>query len=171
MFPSLLNNDIRQIFEQFRRSFDQMFENPRSSQVTAGDGNDWVFTPAVETGWTDDYLSLRVILPGVTRDEVKVSVQGNQLVIEGERKPPEEFGKEGYAFTVIPYGKFRRVIDLPNGLDLEKLSADLHDGVLDIRIPVAAAMKPREIPVSTESKTAESKRSESKTSEPKTLAA
>lgn len=141
--------DVRSTLEHFRRSFDQMFESFFGSAGYRGigsDGTEWVFTPAVETGWTDEALNLRVILPGVTERDVNVSVQGNQLVIEGERKAPEGFGETRW--TQLTYGKFRRTVDLPNGLDLDKVSCRLHDGVLDIQIPVTAAMKPRRIPIS-----------------------
>jgi HSP20 family protein len=136
---------------EMRRSFDQLFESffnatpRRASGQTAS--SDWVFAPAVESGWTDDYLNLRVVIPGVTEKDMKVTVQGNQLYISGERKAPENFGKEGYVWNQIPYGKFERVLDLPAGLDLDKLQAHLHDGLLDIRIPVASAMKPKQIQI------------------------
>jgi HSP20 family protein len=51
--------------------------------------------------------------------------------------------------TYLPYGKFERTLDLPSGLDMEKVQAHLHDGLLDIRIPVVQAVKPKQIPIST----------------------
>jgi len=141
----------------FRRSFDRVFENFYGGARTgpAQPGNDWAFTPLVETGWTDDYLNLRVVLPAVSEKDLKISVQGAELTIQGERRAPEKFGQEG--FYRLPYGKFERTLELPGGLDLEHLNAHLHDGVLDIRIPVAQAAKPRQIQVTsgpkTESKT------------------
>jgi HSP20 family protein len=136
-------------FGDFRRSFDQLFDQfyHSSRRNATGERADWTFTPAVETGWSDDHLNLRVILPGVTEKNLNVRVQGNQLVVSGERPAPENFGNEVY--QLISYGKFERNLDLPNGLDLDKLQAHLHDGVLDIRIPVAQAMKPRQIQIST----------------------
>jgi HSP20 family protein len=76
---------------------------------------------------------------------VKVSVQNNQLVIEGERKPPEGFKQNAY--TQLAYGKFYAAVTLPNGLDLDKLSARMHDGVLDIQIPISEQMNPRQVQV------------------------
>lgn len=145
--------DIRQTLENFRRSIDQFFDSFYGT-ARRGTTDEWVFSPAVETGWTDDHLNLRVVLPGVSEKDLKVSVQGNTLVVEGERKAPKDFGKEGYVYTTMPYGRFERVIDLPNGLDLDKLSAVLHDGVLDIQIPLTTAMKPRQIPIRTEERKA-----------------
>src|SRR5258708_7841655 len=94
-------------YSDIRRSFDQLFENfftatPRRAASSQGNA-DWSFSPPVETGWTADHLSLRVVVPGVTEKDVKVTVQGNQLYIQGERKPPENFGKEGYVWNQIPY--------------------------------------------------------------------
>ncbi len=135
-----------------RRSFDQLIDSvwniapARSTRSKA----EWTFLPPVESGWTDEHLNLRLVVPGVTEKDLQVTVQGNQLYVQGERKAPENFGKEGYVWTTIPYGKFEQVLDLPAGLDVEKLAAHLHDGVLDLRIPVASAMKPKQISISTQ---------------------
>ena len=101
MISSVLAGDVRQTLEQFQRSVDQMFQNfyglPSETGRTAssGTGSEWRFSPAVESAWTDTSLTLRVILPGVSQNDVKVSVQNNQLIIEGERKAPEAFHKNG----------------------------------------------------------------------------
>ncbi len=136
--------------EQLRRSMDRLFErhfngSPRwsASETTS----EWTFPVPVETGWTEDHLNLRAVLPGVSKDEFNLTVQGNQLLIRGERKRPAEFGREDTSWYAIPYGKFERVIDLPAGLDIEKLEASLHDGVLDIHIPVTEAVKPKRIEI------------------------
>jgi HSP20 family protein len=89
-----------------------------------------------------------VVLPGVAQNDLKMTVQGNQLTIQGERRAPEDFGKDGTVYNQMAYGRFERVLELPSGLDIDKLQAHLHDGVLDIRIPVAAAVKPKQVPIS-----------------------
>ena len=128
----------------FRRSFDQMFDNFYTS-ARRSSGQEGVFLPVVETGWTDDFVNLRVVLPGVHQEDLKLSIEGGHLVIQGERKAPKDFGKEGAVYNQLAYGKFERRMELPNGLDLDNLQANLHDGLLDIRIPVAAAVKPKQI--------------------------
>lgn len=139
----------RMLFDDFRRSFERLFEDFGSSPAM---GNEapfaWTFAPVVETGWTENHFNLRLIVPGVTEKDLKVTVQGNQLHVQGERKEPKELSKSVYSSRELTYGKFESMINLPGGLELEKIEAHLHDGVLDIRIPVAAAMKPREIPIS-----------------------
>ena len=142
MFNTMFWNDIEQSLESFRRSFEG-FCSP-----SGADGTEWVFTPSVETGRTKDRLNLRVILPGVTEKDVNVTIRGNQLWIRGERKAPEYVEKNGVCYSGLIYGKFESVVDLPAGLDLDKMEAYLHEGVLDIQIPLSAAMKPKQIPVS-----------------------
>ena len=134
--------------EQLRRSMDRLFEQGLAPRWSAGQTtSEWTFTPPVKTGWTDESLNLRFILPGVTEKDLNLSIQGNQLEIRGERKPPENFGREDAVWHAIPYGKFERTVDLPNGLNLDALEARLHDGVLDVRIPLAAEVKPRRIQI------------------------
>jgi HSP20 family protein len=143
----------RTIFDEmndFRRNFDQVFDNlyTGSRRPAASERSEWAFAPAVETGWTEDFLNLRVVLPAVGEKDLKITVQGSQLTLQGERKTPKDFGKEGMIYNQIPYGKFERTLELPSGLDLDKLQAHLHEGVLDIRIPVAAAVKPKQVQIS-----------------------
>lgn len=145
MFGRIFDN-----MEQFRRTFDRFFQSqfgPISRWYPSEGTSEWTFTPAVETGWTDTHLNLRVVVPGVGQEDFSLTVQGNQLQIRGERRAPENFGSEGYTYRSIPYGKFERAVDLPNGLELDKLEARLHDGVLDIHIPLAAEVKPRKVPI------------------------
>lgn len=147
----ILTGDVRQTLDRFRRSIDQLFENfygyplDAGRQLPQGAGSQWMFAPVVETAWDDNHLRLRTVLPGVSQNEVKVSIQNNQLVIEGERKIPEGFNKN--TFTQLSYGKFYTALTLPSGLDLDKLNARLHDGVLDIQIPMSEKMKARQIQI------------------------
>lgn len=134
--------------DQFRRQMDQLFERHFGALwSTAERSSEPTFSPPVETGWTDDYLNIRFVIPGVTEKDLELSIQGNQLVIRGQRRPPENFGREDATWFAIPYGRFERVVDLPSGLDLDNLQARLHDGVLDVRIPLAAEVKPKRIPI------------------------
>src|SRR4030095_3878139 len=102
---TLFTNDVRQTLDQFRRSVDQMFDNfygqvPSSGSESAGERT-WTFSPVLESGWNDHFLTLRAILPGVAEKDVHVNVQNNQLIIEGERKVPEGFDKN--AFRKLAY--------------------------------------------------------------------
>lgn len=150
MTSTFLAGDARQTLDHFRRSVDQLFENfyglpAESGRPVLQGGGQWTFSPVIETAWGDSMLHLRAILPGIPQQDLKVSVQNNQLILEGERKQPETF--KNHANTQLTYGKFYAAVSLPNGLNVDKLSCRLQDGVLDIQIPVSEQMKPRQIQI------------------------
>jgi HSP20 family protein len=127
MLSTFVANDVRQTLDQFRRSVDQVFENfygqARPAAVSTSTEQTWTFSPVVESAWDNDVLSLRVILPGVSDKDVRVSVQNNQLILEGERKLPQGFEKN--AATQLTYGKFQAALALPGGLDLDHIGCQL----------------------------------------------
>jgi HSP20 family protein len=152
MLNTLFTSDVRQTLDQFRRSVDQMFENlhgyqPQSSPAAGAASGEraWSFTPVVESYWTDNHLNLRAILPGVAEKDVNVTVQNNQLVIEGERRMPEGFGKGAY--TQLAYGKFYAAWTLPAGLNLDGIDCRFANGILEIQVPILEASKPKQIPI------------------------
>ncbi len=151
MLNTLFANDVRQTLDHFRRSVDQMFENfygQSTPAVSNASGErSWSFSPVMESGWSDNSLSLRAILPGVSENDVQVSVQNNQLVIEGERKTPEGFDKN--AFTQLAYGRFYAALTLPSGLDLDHVNCRFQNGILHIQVPILEASKPKQIQIQT----------------------
>lgn len=151
MLNTFFTSDVRQTLDQFRRSVDQMFENfygqAQPAASTASGERTWNFSPVVESGWNEYALNIRAILPGVAESDVQVSVQNNQLLIQGERKAPEGFEKN--AFTQLAYGKFYTALTLPSGLDLDHVQCQLRNGILSIAVPIAESSKPRQITIQT----------------------
>ena len=86
-------------------------------------------------------------LPGVKAENLEITVERNVLTIAAERNWQRQEGDQPY-FGERYRGNFRRQIQLGDGLDLENLEADLHDGILTVRIPVAEQAKPRKVQVS-----------------------
>lgn len=153
MFDTTLSRDMRQTLDHFRRTVDQLFDNfyssgSRMSTSSNGSQDGYSFTPVIESGWNENELLLRAIVPGVTQDGLKVTAQSNQLILEGKRKAPE--GWTSGAYPQIAYGKFYAAVPLPQNLKVDEVKCHLHDGMLDIRIPVAEEMKPRQIPIESE---------------------
>ena len=85
-------------------------------------------------------------LPGVKGEDLDITVERNVLTIEGRRDWQREENDQPY-FSERFRGSFRRQIQLGDSLDLEHLEADLMDGVLTIRIPVAEQAKARKVQV------------------------
>jgi len=87
-------------------------------------------------------------LPGVAADSLDIDVERNNLTITAERSYSREEGDQIY-FAERPQGKFRRQVNLGDGLDAEAIEADYHNGVLTLRIPVAEKAKARKIAINT----------------------
>ena len=134
----------------FRRDFDQMFNrifNLRSSQEeqTLAEG----FIPSIESSIDKDgkRFHCQVMLPGVEPKDVNIQVLGNTLRIGGERSSTRETKESDYLQREISYGSFQRLIELPEGVDKDKLTAEYRNGVLEITAPISAAALPRKIEV------------------------
>jgi len=100
-----------------------------------------------------DDVWVQIDLPGVKAESLDMTVERNMLTISAERDWQRQDGDQAY-FGERYRGAFRRQIQLGDGLDLEHLEADLHDGVLTVRIPVAEQAKPRKVELSQGAKSA-----------------
>jgi HSP20 family protein len=90
-----------------------------------------------------------VSLPGVDPRDVQIHVQGNVLTIAGERKFARTVKEVDLFEKEIAYGKFERELNLPEGVNTEKLLAEFVNGVLEVTAPIAVAALPRKIEIRT----------------------
>ncbi len=103
--------------------------------------------PALNVWSNEDGLLVTAEVPGVSPQDIEVSVIGETLTLSGARKPDEL--KEGarYHRQERGYGKFSRTLQLPFPVSVEKIEANFKSGVLSIRLPRAEEDKPRKIAV------------------------
>jgi HSP20 family molecular chaperone IbpA len=108
--------------------------------------SDATLTPPVDVVEDADGIVLYADLPGVPRDKLHLQVESDTLTIEAESDlaVPEELASQ---HTEVGLARFRRVFTLSKELDTEKVSAELSQGVLTLRIPRAAHAQPRRIAV------------------------
>jgi HSP20 family protein len=139
----------------FRREFDKIFNRVLAAKSWAKDEVPaWPlfnFIPPVEAyvdKETKKYVC-KVSLPGIDPKEVQIHVQANLLTISGERKFTRENKAREALHEEFAYGKFERVLELPEGVNTEKLYAEFVNGVLEITAPVAAVALPRKIEIKT----------------------
>jgi HSP20 family protein len=103
--------------------------------------------PAVDiVGQEDEYL-VKVELPGVNKDDVKITVQDNILTIRGEKKQENETRKSNYHRVERSYGSFQRSFTVPAPVQGDKIDAAFKDGILSIRLPKAEEAKRKQIDV------------------------
>jgi HSP20 family protein len=107
----------------------------------------------VEEYSQDGTLVVRAELPGIDPDkDVHLSVVNGRLAIEAERNEQGEADRDGFMLRELRYGKFSRTVPLAAGVTAASITATYKDGVLEVRIPAAAATPaspPARIPVNT----------------------
>lgn len=96
------------------------------------------WTPAVETAQRDDSFIVCAELPGVKSEQLRVEIKHDRLTIEGDRHPEPRHAQQEQRRSERCYGHFYRVIALPPGAQPEAATAAMHDGVLEITVPLAA---------------------------------
>jgi len=95
------------------------------------------WTPAIDFEQCDGHLVVTAELPGFKKEEVKVEVTGDSLVIKGEHNPEHKSDHPGLHRTERRYGQFYRSIMLPEGAKTGHIKAEFHNGVLKLSMPVA----------------------------------
>lgn len=101
--------------------------------------------PLTDVSETPEHLTLRLEVPGLAREELKISVENNVLTIRGEKKQETSREDETFYRTERSYGSFERSFSLPSHVDPDDVSANLENGVLIVRVPRREEAKAREI--------------------------
>jgi len=90
---------------------------------------------------------IKVDLPEIKREEIKVTVENGVLVLSGERELEKEEKGRKYHRIERAYGSFGRSFSLPDNADAEKVNAEFNDGVLKLHIAKREAARPKQIEV------------------------
>lgn len=106
---------------------------------------DW--SPAVEITEDEKQYTISADLPQIYRDDVKVVVENDSLIVSGERKKPELSETAKVHRSERSYGTFRRTFHLPDNADTEAVGASFKDGVLLVTVAKSEAKKPKNIEV------------------------
>lgn len=103
--------------------------------------------PAVDVEESEDHFVLSFDMPGLEIDNIGIEVQGNQLIVSGERKL-ERKGREGRAqFIERRYGLFQRAMTLPDAVKPDEVEAQYRNGVLTVAIPKPEMSKRQKIKI------------------------
>jgi len=103
--------------------------------------------PSTDLAETETHYVLKADLPGVAEGDVSIELDDNLLTVSGERKVEQEEKREGFHRVERSFGRFRRSLKLPDGVDADAIAATFDKGVLEIRIPKPEARKPRRVEI------------------------
>jgi HSP20 family protein len=132
---------VADIQTEVNRLFDNFFGRPAS-----GTGSR-TWAPSVDMYATKDDLVVTLEVPGVAEKDVNVSITGDLLTVKGERRFENQVKEQDLLHVERTYGKFERLIQLPMAVQADRVKATYRDGVLEIKLPKAEELKPKEIKI------------------------
>ena len=137
---------MRRMLEDMDRMFEEFGSARIEGSTTTGFAPIW--SPAIDVMERDGRFVVRADIPGLSPDDIRLEVRDGTLVLEGERRQELEVeGKEGVYRSERMYGRFSRVIPLPDAADLEKAAARFENGVLEVEIPMREDAQRRRIEI------------------------
>ena len=132
-----------------RDPFSRLFDSFFNQELVGGEEvSNRTWLPPVDIQETDDAYRLSAELPGLTKDDINITLENNVLRLTGERKLEKDVKKESYQRIERTYGSFARSFSLPHQVNGDKVEAAFKDGVLTITVPKADQAKPRKISIS-----------------------
>lgn len=127
-----------------RTDLDHLFNTFFGNRIEEKEG---FWSPVLDIEENNGNLIVKAELPGMKKDDIKVSVRDNILTISGERKQETETKDKTFHRIERCYGEFHRVITLPSEVDADKVKASYKDGILNITLPKPESAKPKQIDV------------------------
>jgi HSP20 family protein len=137
---------LERIADEVTRVFDD-FGLPHGWSRAAVPGDLLTWAPHADVTQHGDELLIRVDLPGVQKNDIKVNVSEDAVTIQGERHRAQEEERDGVYRSERSYGSFRRTIVLPAGVVADQAKASFTNGVLEIRMPAGPRAEGRPIEI------------------------
>lgn len=137
--------DIVSIQDEMNRLFNDFFG--RVPSRFEGDWSTSEWTPSVDISETKDDILIKAEVPGMKKEDIKISLQDNVLTLKGERKQEKEEKETNFYRMERSYGSFTRSFNLPTVVQADKIKASYKDGILNVTLPKAEEVKPKQIPI------------------------
>jgi len=138
--------DFRREINRMNRNMNRMFRRflRRTPSPAFMEG---AWSPAIDLEEDADKYIVKAELPGINKEDIKVSVTDNTLTLSGERRFEREGREKAYRHYERAYGKFQRAFTLPSQVNSEQIKASYNAGILEIDIPKSETGKAREIEI------------------------
>ncbi|HOJ39849.1 MAG TPA: Hsp20/alpha crystallin family protein [bacterium] len=127
-----------------RDSFDRFIDNFLGRNL-GWDLAEW--HPAVDIYEDDDNIVLRASIPGVKKEDIKITLTGDTVTLSGKTEEAKEVKRDNYYRKEIRTGGFTRSFALPCPVDRAKVSAVYKDGILEVTLPKAEEAKAKEVQI------------------------
>ena len=128
----------------------QQIEHQRNRLMQGeSEGATRLWSPVVDVSENEHEIVLEAELPGMKQEEIDIQLNGDTLVLRGERHFEQTQRGEQYHRIERQYGAWQRTFQIELPIDAPKVSADYKNGVLTIHLPKAESLKPRQIAITT----------------------
>lgn len=121
--------------------FDKIFDDFFPSSIVETFGS----YPKIDVKETEENLTVKAELPGMTKEDISVELKDSILTISGEKKEEKNEKDAKFLRTEITYGSFSRSFHIPVGVEHDKIKAEFKDGILNIIIPKSEKEKTHKI--------------------------
>ncbi len=138
--------ELDSLHQEVGRLFGSFFDSQTARPANGSALRRWV--PATDLTEEGEHYVLRVDLPGVKDDDVKVELDHHVLTISGQRGSENEQRGDGYRRVERSFGSFSRSLRLPDGVDPEQIHASFGRGVLEVTIPKPEQRRPHRVAIS-----------------------
>jgi HSP20 family protein len=135
--PFALDNNIRQMFDRF-------LDLPKDWEFPMKGGE---LFPTVDISETPQEYTLRAEIPGMKKEDTKISVNNNVLTLSGEKKSEAKHEDKKYHRVESYYGSFQRSFVLPDSIQSDKVTAAFKDGVLTVTVPKSEKAKEKQVDI------------------------
>ncbi len=130
-----------------RQAMDRLFDDTVFRPYSAFNGSAEMARLSLDIRTTPEALLVEAALPGVSPEDVDITVENGTLTIRAEDRTERSGEEAGWLVREIARGTLMRTVTLPTGLEAEKAEATFEHGVLKLRIPKAEQVKPRQIQI------------------------
>ncbi|MBX6424589.1 MAG: Hsp20/alpha crystallin family protein [Variibacter sp.] len=131
-------------FVNLQREIDRIFEEFARGLPSLGSSD---LMPRMDVTESDGEIEITAELPGLEEKDVEITVSDNVLTVRGEKKAEAEEKKKDYRLVERSYGSFSRSVELPSGVDPDRIKATMTKGVLKITVPKPAPSHQKKIEV------------------------
>ena len=137
--------ELEEIHNRLTGIFDRTPMRPDDKRESIAAATEWA--PMVDISENEKHYTIKVELPEMKREDIKVSVENGVLAVSGERKFEKEEKDRKYHRVERAYGSFLRSFSLPDNADANQVNAQYRDGVLTVNVAKSEKAKPRSVEV------------------------
>lgn len=134
--------DLSALQESFDRLFNEFMNFRKSNEILEAGS-----CPSCEVAEAGENYVMKFDLPGVSKDQVKVEISGDQMTVSAERSEEKTKEDKKKYLSELYYGSYTRSFTLPGPVDEKKIDAKFENGVLTVKVPKSETTKAKQIPI------------------------